>query len=625
MIVLARIVGAWLVATSAGLALAQTPQAPTNRFPVIVYRQAYAGREAPRDLIAPFGGVHVRGDEAAGWVLARGLDFYVEHSAGRDDLHLDRDRATPRGSADERDPRLLVREPCLTDPKTRERLFATLDRTLAARGGRAGLGYSLGDEVSLTSGGAPEDLCLSPTCREAWRTWLRERGLFERAHAAGFDDLAAVSTDAALAALASDEHGQVEFWLLRRAFHHDIVVALLTELAARVRAQRPEARVGLMGLSGETAFGNVAVERALGFLDFVECYRTFDASDLAFTLRGPKQAVYATVFPSARAPAAWAWATSEHWLRGGDGLVVWSDRELERSKPLFDSLARAVALVRRLDGELASARPTPHGVAVLESSRNLAWCWLQDARDDGATWPKRMASWQADHGRFELGERAWLELLEDAGTLPGVLPLDIVDASSVTRFPLLVASELAALDDAQLARLERYLAAGGRLLVDGEFAAVDGAGRARGADVRAALAEKFPGRVLGAPRGVANYLALRSEETRAALGGMLAVAGVERAPFTPRATKSDVRWLVAWSDDAQGRTLCVALPKFPGVGREAGLGSRSPAPKLDDLEVAVEANTGRALEWLHPSADAAGHRTLVAGEPLVVRLAPRAQ
>ncbi|MBI5434661.1 MAG: hypothetical protein HZA52_17650 [Planctomycetes bacterium] len=638
---LAALPGFLLAALAGALAARGAVAQALRDFPVIVYRQAYSGREAPESLLAPFGGVHVRGDEAADWVLARGLDFYVEHSAGRNDLHLDRDRADEaarwRGFLDTHDARFLVRQPCLTEPETRARLFRTLDASLAARGGRYGLGYSLGDEVSPTAGGGPDDVCVSPTCREAWRRWLAARGKLARARELGFDDLAAVTTDAALEAVddgalearQGDARELLEFWLLRRAFHHQVVLDLLRELATRVRAARPGAPVGLMGLSGETAFGNVATERVLGFLDFVECYRTFDASEHAFTLRGPRQSIYATVFPSARAPDAWAWATAEHFLRGGDGTVVWCDRELERSTALFESLARSTALVRRLRAELGEFRPTPRGVAILRSSDNLAWGWLRDAEDDGASWPKRMASWQADHGRVELAARAWLELCEDVGVMPGVLPLDAVDSGTVARFPCLVATELALCDDADLERLGRYLAAGGRLIVDGEFATFDASARPRPAETRAAWTAAGGGRVLAAPSGMANYLALRREETRAALLGMLAVAGIERAPLVPSATGFAGPWLVAWVDDGRkdggGARTCVALPTFRGVGREAGLGSRAPAPELATLVVDATARDGATLEWLHPPLDARGARTLSAGEPLVVRLTPRAQ
>lgn len=623
-----------LVATLCALAASASASALQARrdFPVVVYRQAYAGREAPAELVEPFGGVHVRGAESAEWVLTRGLDFYVEHSAGRDDLHLDRDRgdalARWQGFFDTRDPRFLVREPCLTDPTTRERLFTTLAATLAARGGAFGLGYSLGDEISLTAAGAPEDLCLSPTCRAAWRVWLERRGRLARAAEISADDLEAVSTDAALAALsndAPDARRLLEFWLLRREFHHDVVLDLLRELAQRVRATRAGAPVGLMGLAGETAFGNVAVERTLEFLDFVECYRTADATELAFTLRGPTQRVYATLFPSVRAPAAWAWATSEQFLRGGDGAIVWCDRELERSVELYASLRGATELVRRLRGELDGFRPTPRGLAVLRSSRNLAWCWLRDAEDDGASWPKRMSSWQADHGRVELATRAWLELAEDVGLLPGVVPLERVGPEIVARFPYLVAGSLECVDDAELAALSSYLAAGGRLIVDEEFAAFDERANPRSRETRTAWIAERKGRVLAAPSGVAGYVALRDEGLRAALIGLLAVAGVERAPLVPRALGRDVTWLVATESRADGSRVCVALPKFRGVGRDAGVGARAPAPELFELEVEAAARDGGALEWLHPLATPAGKRVLSAGDPLVVRLPPRRQ
>ena len=99
--------------------------------------------------------------------------------------------------------------------------------------------------------------------------------------------------------------------------------------AAQLRHRRPNwGGTALIGGTPVAFASNVAVERVLPFLDFVECYATADARELAFTLRTPGTEVWATVFPDPEQPNRAAFQAWMHWIRGGDGLVVWSAREL---------------------------------------------------------------------------------------------------------------------------------------------------------------------------------------------------------------------------------------------------------------------------------------------------------
>ncbi len=600
---------------------------PSSDFPVIVYRQAYAGREAPESLVAPFGGVHVRGAEPCDWVVARGLDFYVEHSAGRDLLHLDVDEPREAKRRQDwigsREDRFLVREPCLSDPATIAKLESLLDATLAAHKSAFGLGFSLGDEVSLTAAGAPDDLCLSPSCRDAWKRYVHAPRSVRGPRLAEFEDLAHVSTDAALAALESGDRAPIGAWIARRDFEHGLVLDDLFHLADRARTAVPGAPIGLMGLSGETAFGNVPVERAMEFLDFVETYRTLDATELAFTLRSAKQRVYATVFPSLQAPDAWAWSATEHWLRGGDGLIVWCDRDLERAPKLAERLARAVATIRALRSRFPNYRPSPHGVALLHASNSIAFDWLCDAKPDGASWPNRRASWQAAHGTLETAERAWLELLEDCAVEPGVVPLSRVDAALVVRFPVLVACELSVLDAGDVERLAGYLRAGGRLIVQGSFGAIETSGAPPPESALARLKSVAAERVIDGPDRIRAELASRDDALVDEVAGELAVYGVERAPWRFVGASAKRRWLSSFERESDGSWTCAALPKFRGLGRESGLGAESPRPALEAVELSLEAPHGYSIEWITPSEGGASSRTIQAGDAAVFRLVPK--
>lgn len=522
---------------------------------------------------------------------AAGLDYLVFNAAGRDELHLERERESWSANwtqwKRDRDPALLRREPCLAQTATRERLRSTLAATLGAREGPRGLGLSLGDEVGLTPGGAPFDVCQCEACERefarwpgrATRAWLTVDGVALR--------LCDITTDGACRALADGDTGALGPWLARRDFHQDQLVDLLAELARQSRAAAPEVPLGLLGISGRTAFAGVAPELVLPWLDFLECYRVGDARELLFSQRSSSQSAWITLFRDQRGPHASAWFAWEHWLRGGDGVVVWSDRELRAEPALAERLRRALAQIDALDRASPDFRPSPRGVALINSPHSLAAAWLREAVVDGASWPNRLPSWQERHGLYEGARRAWLSLLDDCGAQAGSVPSSAIDARTRERFGLLIASNWLVVDAAELAGIEAHLSAGGALLLSGEFGWIDSAGRRLDSRLREQLALRFPGRVLEAERGLANYSsrpfdAQRVESTRA----QLAALGIEFAPW--RRVERSRAWIETWS--ASGTGFVGAL--LPAL-------DESSTPHWPErLELRVDSRF--TVEWLHP-------------------------
>jgi hypothetical protein len=589
-----------------------------DSFPAFVWRLDHDGTPLPEALYAPFGGTNVEADDQAAWAFEQGLELYVGRAAGWSELHLRRelpwyDTLWTRWY-EEREPALCVREPCLTDPATRVRLFEHLERTFAARDGKHGLFALLGDEVGLTPWGDPFDLCTSPTCRAAWRA---TRG-----------DEAMPTTDAVRVAFADGDTKELGAWLARRRFHQDVMLGLLRDLAAEARRLAPRTELGLTGLVGRTAFGGVAFEELLDVLEVIEPYAVSDARELAFTLR-TDQRVLKTVFAhgageaqgedAERAIAAGtAWQIWEHWLRGGDGVILWSDRELARSTILRERLAQAVAGVRALREQLPHWRPVPSGIAVLHDGDSIALAWLRDALLDGPTWPKRFQGHQEEHGTRERELRAWLRLAEDIGLLPGAVPLDRVTGATATRFPVLIANHLAVLGSADRARLERYLEAGGTLLVSGPFADFNRAGRPIEEGLVALLREEYPSSVHAAPTDLAGYLESRAgrarpraSELRSWLSDHTRSAPLTSLPFQVDCDEAALPWLVARSGTGDETTWAL----LPNAQDGATRGQR-----LDTLQVTIE---GGRVDWLHPTeADDRGAVGLVAGDAAVFRFTP---
>jgi hypothetical protein len=544
--------------------------------------------DKPVELVAKFGGACVQRAEDPAWLDERKLDWFVFNAPGRDDLHLDRENPKYQERwkrwCDTRDPTLLVREPCLASPVTRERLDRLLDESLKARGGRTGLGVSLGDEIGLTPGGVPDDVCQCELCEKAWSEFRVARGLKPDVK------LADISTDATLKALERGETTAIGPWLLRREFHEQQTFDVIAELAARVREKSPGTPVGLLGLTAQSAFGSVSIERVLPLLDFVECYRVGNARELALTLRKPEQRVLLTVFDDPRGPDFAAWQAWEHWMRGGDGLVIWSERELTKKPALRERLARAVRDIRAVQAQVGRFRPEPQGFAVVHSQASVAVSWLREAASDGSTWPKRFPSYQEEHGELEKMRKRLFEYHEDAGRMPGALPLELVGAQTAQRFQFLELPRLLLVDEAELQGLRAFSDAGGEVSADTDFAWIDSSGE----------------------------LVPRKRSVPALRVGDLAAARTRLAaacrPWTVAGTGEGVPWLATWArgDDA---TVCAMLPRSTLDASAASL-------SVDTLEIAPRDETLR-VEWIHPKPDEQGTVRLPAGDAAVFRLVPR--
>jgi len=595
------------------------PPEPWSSFPAFVWRLRTRG-EAPPEELRAFGGFDVKRGEDAD--RTEGFATYVGHAPGRDELHLDADSpvwrepwdawvaaGATRGAASRSgaDP-LLVREPCLSSDETTRKLDATLAATLARHAQASPWFVSLGDEVSLTpSQGVPWDGCRSDDCRARW----------ERLHPGA----PMPTTDDVRRAWTAGDASELGVWLALRRFHRGVVEDQVLRLAERVRAGDAPFPTALLGTIGATPFGGVDLARVLPRIDVVECYPEGDARADVETFRTsggrskPSLRSLRTVFVADDTPDGAAWQVSEHWVRGGDGVVVWCDGDLLDLPEHAERLLAALSVVDALPRDFL---PAPAGVAVLRDDDSRALAFLAEARLDGATWPNRFPSYQREHGLVETAVESWLRTFEDLGYHPGGVRFDTLDAE---RFPVVVLPHVLVAGVRDEAALKGFLDAGGVLLVEGELGTHDRDGRPaarRVARMTTRLERAFPPRVVRVDNAgyAARRLRIDGERRRAVLPEVArsALAARGHAPL-PITSADGTPWLVTRQRLADGRVWVAAVPNLVTPDERARLAdARVAPPSVPD---------GMRLVWRSPlPADGASEVVVPAGAPLFFELVP---
>ena len=495
----------WTIALVAGHALpahasprpqdspSGTPAAPAPT--VFLWLQDHREAPPPGDWIQELGGAALETRTPAAWLLDErrpsGIEVYLGHAAGRDELHLVREHESyAQGRTAYRRSRQPAAWPRTFDPFAPD-AFEQLSQTLKRNRQRFGPGpyraVSLGDEIGLTPFGDPVDHAVSPSEALAWRQWLAaggsERfGLQGDAQPIGTGQALRGGTDRAFAA-----------FLARRCFERESFSALAMRLAREAKGHWPGTPVALLGIAGETAWHGLDLSLLARELGVFEPYGDDLGLVLCDTLRSlgnGRPQLWRTLFangPDAHLFNSGLETAARHSV---DALVLWSDRALKTAP---DRLRQLQSTLQRWP---TPALPSPpRNTALLHDFDSLCRCWFLDARGDGAAWPERLGGFQDAHGTLQRAQRKWLDDRFVRGLGADVLPIDRLGEPAALMFTQLVAIELRVLDRREHAALREHLVRGGQLKIQGEFARLRPDGSRWPRALLADWSREFPGQI----------------------------------------------------------------------------------------------------------------------------------
>lgn len=439
-------------------------------------------------------------------VRALGMDFYLDHAAGKGTLHLRektfedarkrwlavRDVSSTNLSTEER--RLLARPVPLLDERAMARA-AALVRERATRAGAHGARMiSLDDEISTTRFTNPIDWCFAASSLAQFRLWLKARyGTLEDLDRVwgmrfrSWDSVVPPTTDAARAR--GYAHGwpkNLSAWSDHREFMDIQLARAVARLAATSRNAAPGVPVGFEGGQPPAAFGGYDWSRLLPYVDWVEPYAIGGLRELVRSWKRPDQRHFETLFPEkdptlSRRTIARLWDAYAHAL---SGVIIWSSGKFFDAAPAPSDaggagirlsgygrlLAPELRKLRAPRAEwLVDARAFAGDVVILESQASVRLHWMLDSRVDGKTWPARRSSYDRANSTMHAARHAWVRLLQDLGyAFRFIAPADLSKPSmGGPRQPkVLILPSTLALASRDCDRIRAFVEAGGLVIAD---------------------------------------------------------------------------------------------------------------------------------------------------------------
>lgn len=475
-----------------------------DHFAILVWQ--YQTPEPGPAAAAAYDSLNLRGihldngfsDELLAFAREHSYEYYVDHAAGKGDLHLYAGewQSFRDGYVENRE--RPVRPRCLHDPELRERLISRIRENVPRASVGACLAYAFDDEISTTSFTSPADVCWALATMAAFREWLRVRYVTVGTLNARWGSAFASFAEAVPAQVDDLRHyherpfaeWNLAPWADHREFMDDAFADLLTELRYETNRLDPRRPAGFVGGQAPSPYGGYDYAKLTRAVQWMEAYDIGASNEILRSFWGRRSPHVQTYFATGEAHVD-KWFLWYYLVHGNRGVIVWP---VMGGEPWFDGVEPQEA-VRRLSstfGEvqgdisraLNDAEFVTDGVALYYSQPSIRVSWFMDIQPHGSSWVNRSSSLNNANASDLLNRVAWTKWLEDTGFQYDFLSyLDVREGlADLSRFKVIMLPRTFALSDVEADALREFVHAGGTLIADYGAGTFDeyGAGRATG-------------------------------------------------------------------------------------------------------------------------------------------------
>ena len=395
------------------------------------------------------------------WINKFQLHFYMDHTAGKGDLHLwDGGKAQPylgqiHGNG--------VRVKPLNG-EMKARLQGIIKKNIeAVKSSPMRSAYSLDDEAGWGFFVHP---CMwqATDDKEAYPRWLTEVYGPDAPRRQGW-----ITYNDILPRLKSWSVAQFDASQLmdQWSFNDSYWCNFVGDLVEYANGVDPATPAGIVGCQGPSAFGGYDYAKLMGKVQFLEAYNIGSSAAIIRSFN-PHNAIPTVTTHFHRDVDDTVWQSWYYLAHGNRGFIGWVEGWFAGGKPA-DWQAKVAPtynqIAQKIHPALAGAQWLGDGVAIYYSHPSIQLSWILDAQCHRATWINR----NDDHklGSSHLVRLAWENMLRDEGLQYDFISYaDVIRQGVAQKYKVLILPACLALSDAEARRIRQFCQAGGTVIAD---------------------------------------------------------------------------------------------------------------------------------------------------------------
>jgi len=403
------------------------------------------------------GRTRVGGVDKLAWINEFKLRFYVDHTAGKGDLHL-------KGRGGGKLPTTGLRTFPVNHKmvnKLRKLIRSYIGNVKSSPWRSA---YALDDEISWGSFVKPCMWRITDD-RKAYEAWLKE--VYGGSHApdhTGWISYSKVLPQLKRWAVKDFDCSQLmDQW----TFNDSYWCNFLGDLVAYANTIDPDTPCGFVGGQSPNAFGGFDYAKVMRKIQFIEAYNIGDSQSVIRSFN-PRNALPTVTTHFHKNVRDTVWQTWYYLAHGNRGFIGWVEGWFDGKdpKPWHEAVAPAYREAGSKIGPLMSGAEWIHdGVALYYSQPSIQLGWILDAECHGSTWRNRFSD--SKLGANHLVRHAWENMLRDEGIQYNYLSyVDLIRKGVPAEYKVLILPASIALSDVEARRIKEFCRAGGTVIAD---------------------------------------------------------------------------------------------------------------------------------------------------------------
>ena len=396
------------------------------------------------------------------WIDQYGLRFYMDHTAGKGDLHLwDGNGMKPHASK-VHGSGVRVRP---VNTAMKGKLEALIRRSIGeVKSSPNRAAYALDDELSWGHFVHPCMWRITDN-KAAYTEWLREIYGAEKAPIRGnWITYEAIRPHLSRWSLREfDASPLMDQWSFNDSYWCNFLGSLV-EFANR---QDPDTPCGFVGGQSPNAFGGYDYAKLMRKIQFIEAYN-LGSSQAVIRSFNPRNALPTVTTHFHKRSDDTIWQTWYYLAHGNRGFIGWVEKWFDGNTPRtwHAEVAPHYLEAGKTIGPLMSGAEWMHDcVAIYYNHASIQLGWILDAEAHGKTWVNR----NGDHrlGGAHLVRKAWENMLRDEGLQYNFLSyVDIIQKGVPREYKVLILPACLCLSDVEATRIQDFCRNGGTVIAD---------------------------------------------------------------------------------------------------------------------------------------------------------------